>query len=126
MAITQHWLSDSPTALHNKCMPPSFDTLIWGHGRRTEAFLQKYMESMRFSGLEIPRGTNLWMHDEHFLATAELCYKVGVPRDFVRGFAPIVHGDKAMTSNLTWMVQAKGHWLRLVTKVASRSETGRP
>lgn len=107
-------------------MDASLDTLIWGHGRRTEAFLQKYMESMRFSGLEIPRGTQLWMHDEHFLATAELVYKIGVPRDFVRGFAPIVHGDKAITSHMAWMVQAKGHWLRLLTKVASRSEPGLP
>ena len=50
--------------------------------------MQKYMESMRFSGLELPRGTKLWIHDEHFLATAELSYKVGVPHDFFRGFAP--------------------------------------
>jgi hypothetical protein len=107
-------------------MDASLDTLIWGHGRHTEAFLQKYMESMRFSGLEIPRGTKLWIHDEHFLATADLSYKVGVPRDFFRGFAPIVHGDRAITSHMAWMVQAKGHWLRLLTKVASRSEPGLP
>jgi hypothetical protein len=86
----------------------------------------KHVESMRFSGDEIPRGTQLWMHDEHFLATADLFYKGGVPRDYVRGFAPIVLGDQAITSHLTWMVQAKGHWLRLLTKVASRSEPGLP
>ncbi len=88
--------------------------------------MQKYMEAMRFSGFEVPRGTQLWMHDEHFLAKADLVYKIGVPHDFVRGFAPIVNGDKAITSHKAWMVQAEGPWLRLLTKVASRSEPGLP
>jgi hypothetical protein len=80
------------------------------------------MEATRFSGLEIPRGMKLWMHDEHFLATADLHYKVGVPRDLFRGFAPVVHGDRAVTSSTSWMVQAKGHWLRLIRTVASLSQ----
>ena len=80
------------------------------------------MEAVRFSGLEIPRGAKLWMHDEHFLATADLHYKVGVPPGLFRGFAPVVHGDRAIASSTSWMVQAKGHWLRLIRTVASLSQ----
>ena len=79
---------------------------------------------MRFSVLEIPPGATLWMRDKQFLASADLHFKVGVPRDLCRGFAPIVHGDRAASSHRAWMVQAKGHWLRLLTKVESCSEPG--
>lgn len=95
-----------------------------GTHRCAKALLQKHLESMRFSGLEVPRGTTLWMHDEHFLASADLHFKVGIPRDMSRGFAPIVHGDRAASTHRAWMVQAKGHWLRLLTKVESCSEPG--
>ncbi len=83
-----------------------------------KAFLARHLEQMSFSGLEVPRGTKLWLHDPQFLATAELTTKFGPPKDFASSFAPIIFGDRTVHTRMAWFVQGKGHWLQVPIEVA--------